>query len=473
MKSNPADLLNTVLDAGLCVGCGVCAAMENEPFEMALNPFGQYEARLTAADPSPAVAALAVCPFADEGPHEDEIAARFDQTCTPDAEIGYHLATYAGWSLAGERRTGSSGGLTSWLLAELIRQSVVDAVIHVTPGGSPSGGGTAPLFSYSVSDSVEGVAAGAKTRYYPVELSAALRTVRERPARYAIVGVPCVIKAIHRLRHIDPVIADSIHTTVSLVCGHQKSSRFADSLAWQLGIPPGQLDTIDFRHKLEGRPASQYGVSVRSVPVDGRLDTRIHPMDGLDGQDWGHGLFKYRACDFCDDVLGETADITFGDAWLPQFEDDWRGANVVVVRRPDLLEILNSARDKSEVALVELSPADVANSQRAGLRHRRDGLAYRLALADRNGEWRPRKRVPAATDHLTERQKEIFRLRAAIANRSHTAFAQAVEAGRYGVFARRVRPLIWRYQRLYGRPRARIAARWVRSAMLRRFRNKR
>ena len=32
--------------------------------------------------------------------------------------------------------------------------------------------------------------------------------------------------------------------------------------------------------------------------------------------DWGMGIFKLGACDYCDDIVGETADISFGDAWL-------------------------------------------------------------------------------------------------------------------------------------------------------------
>ena len=36
------------------------------------------------------------------------------------------------------------------------------------------------------------------------------------------------------------------------------------------------------------------------------------------------------ACEFCDDVVGETADMSVGDAWLPGYVSDWRGTSVVV-----------------------------------------------------------------------------------------------------------------------------------------------
>ena len=30
-------------------------------------------------------------------------------------------------------------------------------------------------------------------------------------------------------------------------------------------------------------------------------------------------MLKYKACDFCDDVFGEVADVVFGDAWVEKY----------------------------------------------------------------------------------------------------------------------------------------------------------
>ena len=37
---------------------------------------------------------------------------------------------------------------------------------------------------------------------------------------------------------------------------------------------------------------------------------------------WEYGYFKYKACDFCDDIFAECADITVGDAWLSRYKKD-------------------------------------------------------------------------------------------------------------------------------------------------------
>ena len=45
---------------------------------------------------------------------------------------------------------------------------------------------------------------------------------------------------------------------------------------------------------------------------------------------------KYKACDFCEDVFGYCADVVLGDAWLPKYNKDPKGDNVVIVRNEEI-----------------------------------------------------------------------------------------------------------------------------------------
>ena len=99
--------------------------------------------------------------------------------------------------------------MTSWLATELLRSGRVDAVAHVSAADPDLRGG---FFEYRVSRTPGELGAGAKSRYYPIELSDVLREIRETPGRYAVVGVPCFIKAIHLLRGIDPVVRERVPT---------------------------------------------------------------------------------------------------------------------------------------------------------------------------------------------------------------------------------------------------------------------
>lgn len=79
-------------------------------------------------------------------------------------------------------------------------------------------------------------------------------------------------------------------------------------------------------------------------------------------------------------------------------------------------KLIESARADGRLALEPVDAEFIVRTQAAGLRHRRDGLAYRLSWLRR--EIRPRKRVAPSSD-LPPRRKLVYRLRYVIARLSH------------------------------------------------------
>ena len=138
-------------------------------------------------------------------------------------------------------------------------------------------------------------------------------------------------------------------------------------------------------------------------------------------------------------MAAETADIAFGDAWVEPYASDGRGTNVVVVRSPAMRKLIEQGRAAGRLRLDPVDAAFVAETQAAGLRHRREGLAYRLTWP-RTG-LAPRKRVAAGAHGSGLRRKLIYRLRAAIARWSPRIYAAARTIGWYNgyrVWARAV-----------------------------------
>ncbi|WP_193212255.1 Coenzyme F420 hydrogenase/dehydrogenase, beta subunit C-terminal domain [Luteolibacter marinus] len=436
--------LKKVVVGGYCVGCGACAALD-PAIQMRFDDMQRLGAVLP-VDRKPSLAAAQSCPFGDGNPDEDEIAQGLyaDPEIRQDQRIGRHLKTFGGWVEEGAfRERASSGGIGTWLQCELLSKGLVDSVLNVAE--VDVAGGEAPLFSFTVARTRDEVVANAKTRYYPIEMSEVLRFVLETPGRYAVIGVPCFCKALRLATRQSPELADRLHFVLGIVCGHLKSGAFADSLAWQCGITPDELTGIDFRSKLAARPASRYGVTVEGLR-DGEPITLTRPMEGLVGANWGHGLFKYKACEFCDDVLAETADAVVGDAWLPEYDGDHRGANVVIARSRTILELLEAGAREGRLRLDMLTADQVAASQAGGLRHRRDGLRYRLKMVDDQGDWRPRKRVEPGADHLSPSLRKIHRLRFELGQKSHAAFEQARKSGDLNEFLGVMSPLIAHYE---------------------------
>lgn len=440
----PTPDLVPVIDGGYCVGCGVCAGLDQR-IVMRFDRMQRLQAEMP-KDNLIRPEAAAACPFADGTMNEDSLArVLFDAPkIIKDARIGLHLATFAGWVEDDViRARASSGGIGSWLQAELLDKGLVDAVINVTAQTEPSA--KEPLFRFAVARNRAEILGNAKTRYYPVEMSGVIRHILETPGRYAVIGVPCFAKALRLAALQEPVLANRLRFVLGIVCGHMKSAAFADALALQMGVQPDQLTAIDFRTKLPGRPASRYGITIEANR-NGEAWSGTRPMEGLVGANWGHGFFKLKACEFCDDVMAETADAVVGDAWLPSYDADPRGANVLIVRNPDLLDLVETGAADRRLHLDTLSAEAVADSQAGGLRHRREGLAYRLWLTDRSGNWRPHKRVRAMRDHLDPNMQRIQEQRFALGQASHAAFAQA--NGDMQMFFLAIKPLQRRYDSL-------------------------
>jgi len=448
-----ATLFNTVVDGGYCVGCGACASVIGSPIQMKLDEYGQFKPTIepSAVQSSLSTSVQSVCPFSGSSPNEDQISEKlFSQECEYHDKIGYHLASYAGYVSEGNfRDRGSSGGMGTWIVSNLLSQGLVDGVIHVhqrNPSESDP-----RLFQYHLSTTPEEAQNGAKSRYYPIEMSEVMQLVRAQPGRYAIVGIPCFIKAVRLLMLQDSVIAERIQFCVGLICGHLKSIHFAEMFAWQCGIEPGKLLAIDFRKKLPGRDASKYGIEVTGI-IDGQVVTKTSPVNSMYGYDWGLGFFKYKACDYCDDVVAETADVVVGDAWLPQYVKDSQGTNVVVARHPVIRDMLEKAVVEGDLHLERIDADEVARSQNSGFRHRREGLAYRLHLSKNKGEWYPPKRVKADLKGLSRNFQKRQKLRILMAAESHTAFKDAIRVGDFSLFVQKMELLVRKYRALYDDP---------------------
>lgn len=433
----PDNSILKVIDQQYCIGCGICAVPEDSPFEMFLNEDRMLQARVAPGRelPQDLTAFSEICPFGDTAANETEIADAVYRDLPRKHPIdGRYLANYAGYVCEdGYRDGGSSGGFGSWVQRELLAKGHVDYLVNVAATSDRGENGL--LFSYRIVSSVAEVREGAKSKYYPIELSGVLKRIKESEGRYAVVGVPCFIKALRLLAAKDAIIKDRIHFYIGLVCGHLKSTRFAESFAWEMGIPPRHLQSFDFRKKLDDRPASEYAVEATGATTDGTIVTRSQPTRELVGHNWGHGFFKYKACDYCDDVLAEAADITIGDAWLPEYKKDPKGTNILVTRNATMQALLDDARTEGRIAIQEISADRAAASQDAGKRHKIDGLKYRLYLRDQNSEWRPKKRLQPSARHMPKAEREKTRVREEIREESHRAFRTAIERDDFRYFA--------------------------------------
>lgn len=433
-----AKILNeTVIANDYCIGCGVCALVENSPFKISLDKYGKFVAEASSDLSLNQAKVLDVCPFSGVSKNEDELSdVYFDKNLNKTKEIGKYISCYAGFVNIGDfRKKGSSGGFAKWIGYELLKRNKIDYFIQLNSNEENSESGL--LFDYAIYNEPESVLKGTKSVYHPSTLANILKEIKTMEGRFAITGVPCNIKALRLLSLKDSELRSKIKYTIGIVCGGMKTANYSKLVGWELGIHPQNLTKIDFRGKYDDRPANE---KIYTAWSKNQKESR--DVGQIYGTGYAAGFFKPNPCDFCDDVLAETADIAIGDAWLKKYVTDPKGTSLIVVRNSELNEILTEALKSKTVTLETITPEEAASAQAGGLRHRRDGLSRRLMKKERKGLWYPKKRVKPNEFQISFKRKLVYDLREKIAKKSHVAFVKALQKNDLKVFHRIMNPYI-------------------------------
>jgi len=407
----PRNVCDIVVANDLCIGCGLCAGIcPANVLVMQFNQFGEYipvehgDGCLPKCD-----LCLRTCPFNIHEENEATLAqAQYGAVdgIRHRPETGYYLDCYVGYSKVDDHRaSGASGGLATWFLEKLLNDKIVDRVICVTPTNDPE-----KLFQFDILDGVDDVRRSGGSCYYPVEMGDVIRQVTATRARYAVTGLPCFLKGLRLTMGWNRRLRERIVAQIGLTCGQSKSKFFAEYAVALGGGDPHRLARVRFRIKDPGRPASDWGTDYEWLGFDGTCNRgMIFRTDGL-GRAWRNGYFRPNACNYCDDLFAEVADMTFMDAWLPGYQDDPGGHSVVINRNPRFKALWDLELGDDCLKLDSLSVEQVIASQRSQLLDKRESMQYRCLLAQRDGKLVPPKRwPPQITGHFLEQW--LWRLR--------------------------------------------------------------
>lgn len=208
------------------------------------------------------------------------------------------------------------------------------------------------------------------------------------PGRYAITGLPCFIKAIRLAQQTNKKLRERIIVTLGLTCGQMKSKHYTSYLVALTGME-GTVTKVNYRGKDPEKPASNYYFLCRKRNGE---EKRIFWDKGV-SEAWLNRWFTPNACNYCDDVFAECADVTCMDAWLPTYSQDYKGTNLVLIRSPNIWEIIERGRKNQQVCLEPISIQEIIKSQAGVLKTKRKDLALRLYLSHQNRRPVPNKRV--------------------------------------------------------------------------------
>jgi|SRR5690554_2853456 len=370
--------IKDIVDNDLCTGCGICIS-ESKTCEMTWNENGFLVPKL---DGSFNKNAIRLCPFnpnpENDVKDEDRLANLFlNETDNANERIGKYKNTFVGYSNK-FRETSSSGGIATFVFEQLLEKKITDHLFIVKELNG--------MYAYQWFNKVEQITNISKTRYIPVTLENLFKEIDEKEGKVGVSGVACFIKAIRLKQYYNPKYKEKISFLVGIICGGLKSRFFTDYLAQKSGIKT-TYSKQEYRIKDSKSSASDYSFGAFSAN-DQFYQIKMRKV----GDMWGTGFFKANACDFCNDVTTELADISLGDAWLDEYRSDGLGNSIVITRSKIADSIIQDGIKKEQLNLKPLSPEKVYQSQKGGFTHRQDTLKIRVDILRRKRKIVPQQR---------------------------------------------------------------------------------
>lgn len=409
MSTTPR-VISEVVDNDLCIGCGMCIySCPSDALSITWNENGFLVPELANSCDDEG-ACIDVCPF-NPNPKEiikDETAIAnifLSEGTTHNDKLGKLINIYAGYSNE-FRLTSSSGGMATYIFKQLLERGIVDHIVTVRYSETMEA-----YYEYQVSSSINDIQKSSKTRYYPVSLATALNKLDDLEGSVAIVGVACFIKSIRLAQFHNPKLKQKIPFVVGIICGGVKSKFFTEYVASKAGANIDKIESPEYRVKDLDSTAGDYSFSCIDTSSNNKTTKKIKMREV--GDMWGSGLFKSNACDFCDDVVTELADISLGDAWLKPYIEDGQGTSLVITRSPLADTILQEGLQHKELVLEDISPETMRSSQQGSYNHRHQGLYVRLKEARRKGvpiaEKRYGKKPVSADIKVLQRLRRLAR----------------------------------------------------------------
>lgn len=410
-------VIDLVVNNELCIGCGLCVyKCPSEALQMSMNNEGFLVAD-SIENCDCKGDCLDVCPFnpypKDEVRTENEIAGLFLNNANQfHQRIGKYINVFAGYSNE-FRLTSSSGGLGTYICTELLERKIADHIFSIKESSKPG-----MFYEYAVSSSKKDLLGASKTRYFPVSLATVFSEINRLEGKVAIVGIACFIKAVRLAQYSDPKLKEKIPFLVGIICGGLKSRFFTEYLASKMEIDPQNIRQPQFRKKDLSSSANDYSFS----SLDENHEEKSIKMRTV-GDLWGTGLFKNNACDFCDDVTTELADISLGDAWMHPYDKDGRGTNVIVTRSMLADHLIAGGIKNKELTIEKLSLENFLASQQGSFNHRHTGMPERIKQAKKKGQLVPPKRYEK--EKLSWDFKSVQKQRMKVRTESLEAWKQA------------------------------------------------
>ena len=365
------ELPEVVVNRGLCIGCGMCTAVnagKAEPLlRMEYDPRHDHAIPVINAEIAESESDV-VCPGA--AMKMPELSTAVYGALPEDSWVGHHQRIRAAYAADTRvRECSASGGITTALLTYLFKSNAIDIAYCVVSEGEPY------TRTGKIVRRAEDLAAIHGSVYQPAVLGAELSTLIEGTERFAFVGLPCEIAALEMMKQKDKGLASRHVLSIGLFCGginrfdgvNYYLKKFGTQLQGALGIDyrygawPGKIRIVEA------------GGKAREIPRI-RGNSRWNILRYVIGF---QGYWMLPRCRMCPDQISDFADVAVGDPHLPRFRSkQGQGYSAIVLRSDRGAKWYDLALSDGFIIDEPLGREELIASQGYTLDNRRYALAY-------------------------------------------------------------------------------------------------
>ncbi|MCD5401865.1 Coenzyme F420 hydrogenase/dehydrogenase, beta subunit C-terminal domain [candidate division NPL-UPA2 bacterium] len=337
---------------GLCTNCGTCAGTCPENAIRMDQDYsnGCYYPKLDDERCNNCGLCFRVCP----GHFVDFRALNFGIFCKEPEDIlmGNYQACYLGHATDNDiRYNAASGGLVTTLLLFALEKGIITGAL-VTRMKKDKPLEPEPFIARSREEIIE----GSKSKYCPVPANIILKEIlnSKEGEKFAVVGLPCHIHGVRKAQSANKSLKEKVVLHFGIFCSHTDTFWQTEFLLNKLGLKKEAIAKIDYRG--EGWPGSMSVLlkDGRKVSVPYAEGTRLHGL-------W---LYALPRCALCYDLTAELADVSCGDAWLPEVLANEQMGKSIAIARSDTGEAL--CREAVQNGYVELKELDTEKVKQSG-----------------------------------------------------------------------------------------------------------
>lgn len=378
----------------LCMGCGICAGMcPNDAISIIKDKKEEiYIPKVDKKKCTGCGLCLKVCP----GISVDFKSLNLS-IFGKEAEnklIGNYLQCYTGHTTNRKLRYDcSSGGVVTQMLLFLLENKIINGAL-VTRIKENN-----PLEPESfIARTKEEIISAKGSKYCPVSIDIALKGIHnsKKEEKFAVVGLPCHIHGIRKAEEYFPDLKRKIILHIGIFCSHAPNFKAAKNfINKKIKVRSQDIQKLSYRGY--GWPGYMEILQKEGKKIKVSLSNYWRFL-GLD-------IFTSSRCRLCIDETAELADVSCGDAWLPEFSKDKIGTSILIVRTPEAKNFLNSISKIKRLSLEETNTSKVIQSQHSVLDYKKIVVPCKIKIRKMFGKNSPNYNI----DFFEPGIKSIFR----------------------------------------------------------------